>query len=57
MKSRKMGLLIAIAASASLVGCAAMEDFATNPDKAKTRSGAGYGAAARASVTGAVALA
>ena len=50
MKSRKMGLLIAIAASVSLAGCAAMEDFATNPDKAKTRSGAGYGAAAGAVV-------
>lgn len=50
MISRKMGLLIAIAASISLAGCAAMEDFATNPDKAKTRSGAGYGAAAGAVV-------
>ena len=50
MKSRKMGLLIAIAASVSLAGCAAMEDFATSPDKAKTRSGAGYGAAAGAVV-------
>lgn len=46
----KTALLIAIAASISLAGCAAMEDFATNPDKEKTRTGTGYGAAAGAVV-------
>ena len=48
MKFHKTALLIAIAASVSLAGCAATEDFATNPEKQKTRAGAGYGAAAGA---------
>ena len=38
------------AASVALAGCAAMEDMATNPEKEKTRKGAGYGAAAGAVV-------
>ncbi|MGB7740541.1 MAG: OmpA family protein [Steroidobacteraceae bacterium] len=38
------------AASVALAGCASMEDMATNPDKEKTRKGAGYGAAAGAVV-------
>jgi outer membrane protein OmpA-like peptidoglycan-associated protein len=50
MMRTKTALLIAIAASISLAGCAAMEDFATNPDKEKTRTGTGYGAAAGAVV-------
>ena len=42
--------IVAVAACISLVGCAAMEDFSSNPDKQKTRQGAGYGAAAGAVV-------
>ena len=42
--------IVAVAACISLVGCAAMEDLSTNPDKQKTRQGAGYGAAAGAVV-------
>jgi outer membrane protein OmpA-like peptidoglycan-associated protein len=38
------------AASVALAGCASMEDFATSPEKEKTRKGAGYGAAAGAVV-------
>ncbi len=50
MLRHRTALLIAVAASVSVAGCAAMEDFATNPEKQKTRSGAGYGAAAGAVV-------
>jgi outer membrane protein OmpA-like peptidoglycan-associated protein len=39
---------VVVAACIALVGCETMEDFATNPDKQKTRQGAGYGAAAGA---------
>ena len=46
----KSGIVIALAASLGLAGCAAMEDFASNPDKGKTRAGTGYGAAAGAVV-------
>ena len=42
--------IVAVAACISLAGCAAMEDFASNPEKQKTRQGAGYGAAAGAVV-------
>ena len=42
--------IVAAAACISLVACTAMEDFSTNPDKQKTRQGAGYGAAAGAVV-------
>ena len=38
------------AAAVALAGCAAMNDVATNPDKDKTRKGAGYGAAAGAAI-------
>jgi len=38
-------LLVAVAAAVALAGCAATEDFATNPEKEKTRRGAGIGAA------------
>ena len=45
----KSGIVAGVAAGAlALSGCAAMEDMATNPDKEKTRQGAGYGAAAGA---------
>jgi outer membrane protein OmpA-like peptidoglycan-associated protein len=50
MIRHKTSLLIAVAASVSLVGCAATEDFATNPDKQKTRQGAAIGAAGGAVV-------
>ena len=50
MTRHKTSLLIAVAASVSLVGCAATEDFATNPDKQKTRQGAAIGAAGGAVV-------
>ena len=43
-------MLIAVAASVALAGCAATEDFATNPDKQKTRQGAAIGAAGGAVV-------
>jgi len=41
----KAPLIIAVAAAVALAGCAATEDFATNPEKQKTRKGAGIGAA------------
>jgi outer membrane protein OmpA-like peptidoglycan-associated protein len=41
----KAPLIIAVAAAVALAGCAATEDFATNPEKQKTRQGAGIGAA------------
>jgi len=44
----KTSLAVAIAAAVSLAGCAAMDDFATNPEKQKTRTGAGIGAASGA---------
>jgi len=52
MNHRPGSGFIALLAAASVVlaGCASMEDMATNPEKEKTRSGAGYGAAAGAVV-------
>ena len=50
MIRHKTSLLLAVAASVALVGCAATEDFATNPDKQKTRQGAAIGAAGGAVV-------
>jgi outer membrane protein OmpA-like peptidoglycan-associated protein len=41
----KAPLIITVAAAVALAGCAATEDFATNPEKQKTRQGAGIGAA------------
>ena len=38
-------LLVVVAAAVMLSGCASMEDFAKNPEKQKTRQGAGIGAA------------
>ncbi len=46
----KSALLVAVAATVSLAGCASMEDFAQNPEKEKTRQGAGIGAAGGAVV-------
>jgi len=48
MMRQNAALFVAVAASVALAGCAATEDFATNPEKQKTRQGAGYGAAAGA---------
>jgi len=48
MMRHKTALLVAVAASVSLAGCAATEDFAKNPDKAKTRQGTAIGAGAGA---------
>lgn len=42
---RNTVVVVAVAALA-LAGCEAMDSFANDPEKAKTRSGAGYGAAA-----------
>jgi len=46
MTRHKTALLVAVAASVSLAGCAATEDFATNPDKEQTRKGTAIGAGA-----------
>ena len=48
MMRHKSALLVAVAASVSLAGCAATEDFAKNPEKAKTRQGTAIGAGAGA---------
>ncbi|HWJ05477.1 MAG TPA: OmpA family protein [Steroidobacteraceae bacterium] len=49
MRTNKTGIVALVAAaSVALSGCASMQDVATNPDKEKTRKGAGYGAAAGA---------
>jgi outer membrane protein OmpA-like peptidoglycan-associated protein len=48
MMRQKSALLVAVAASVSLAGCAATEDFAKNPEKAKTRQGTAIGAGAGA---------
>ena len=50
MTRQKTSLLIVTAACVALAGCAATEDFATNPDKQKTRQGAAIGAAGGAVV-------
>jgi outer membrane protein OmpA-like peptidoglycan-associated protein len=50
MRAFKSGLLAAVAVSVALAGCASMEDFATNPEKEKTRTGTGIGAATGAVV-------
>lgn len=42
---RTTTLLVALAATFTLAGCAGMEDFAKNPEKQKTRQGVGIGAA------------
>ena len=43
---QQAGILSAVAVAVALSGCAATEDFATNPEKQKTRQGAGIGALA-----------
>lgn len=49
MRTNKTGIVALVAAaSVALSGCASMQDVATNPEKEKTRKGAGYGAAAGA---------
>ena len=50
MTRHKTPLLIAVAASVALAGCAATDDFTTNPDTQKTRQGAAIGAAGGAVV-------
>jgi len=50
MTKFKIAVTALAAAAVVLAGCAQMEDMATSPDKAKTRKGAGYGAAAGAVV-------
>jgi outer membrane protein OmpA-like peptidoglycan-associated protein len=47
---QKTPLIIAVAAAVALAGCAATEDFTTNPEKQKTRQGAAIGAAGGAVV-------
>ena len=47
----RLSAVLVFAVSLSLIaGCASMENLATSPDTAKTRKGAGYGAAAGAVV-------
>jgi outer membrane protein OmpA-like peptidoglycan-associated protein len=46
----KTGIVALVAVAVALAGCAQMEDMATSPDKAKTRKGAAYGAAAGVAV-------
>ena len=46
MRFIRTGAVVAVSASLVLAGCASMENVATSPDRGKTRSGAGYGAAA-----------
>ena len=48
MIHRKSALLVVVAATVSLAGCAATDDFMTNPEKAKTRQGTAIGAGAGA---------
>jgi outer membrane protein OmpA-like peptidoglycan-associated protein len=50
MTRHKTAFVVTIAAAVALAGCESMQDFATNPEMQKTRSGAGYGAAAGAVV-------
>jgi outer membrane protein OmpA-like peptidoglycan-associated protein len=47
-RTTKAWIALVAAGSVALAGCAAMEDFSSNPEKEKTRKGAGYGAAAGA---------
>src|ERR1044071_10299294 len=51
MKSYAANFLVALTSSAVvLTGCEALQGAATNPDYAKTRRNAGYGAAAGAAI-------
>jgi outer membrane protein OmpA-like peptidoglycan-associated protein len=46
----KAGILSIVAVSVALAGCASMEDFASNPEKQKTRQGTAIGAVGGAAV-------
>jgi len=46
----KAGIMSVVAVSVSLAGCASVNDFATNPEKQKTRQGTAIGAAGGAAV-------
>ena len=46
----KVGILSVVAVSVVLAGCASVEDFASNPEKQKTRQGTAIGAAGGAAV-------
>jgi len=46
----RVTVAVVAAAAVALAGCEAMDSFANDPEKAKTRRGAGYGAAAGAVV-------
>ena len=46
----KAGILSVVAVSVVLAGCASMEDFASNPEKQKTRQGTAIGAVGGAAV-------
>ena len=48
MIHRKSALLVVVAATVSLAGCAATDDFMKNPEKEKTRQGTAIGAGAGA---------
>jgi len=48
MIHRKSTLLVVVAATVSLAGCAATDDFMKNPEKEKTRQGTAIGAGAGA---------
>ena len=50
MTRTKVAIIALVAGAVVLAGCAQMESVATSPDSAKTRKGAGYGAAAGAVV-------
>jgi outer membrane protein OmpA-like peptidoglycan-associated protein len=46
----KAGIMSVVAVSVALAGCASVNDFATNPEKQKTRQGTAIGAAGGAAV-------
>lgn len=46
----KVGVMSAVAVSVALAGCASVEDFASNPEKQKTRQGTAIGAVGGAAV-------
>jgi outer membrane protein OmpA-like peptidoglycan-associated protein len=50
MTRTRLAIVALVAGAVVLAGCAQMESVATSPDSAKTRKGAGYGAAAGAVV-------
>ena len=46
----KAGVMSVVAVTVALAGCASVEDFATNPEKQKTRQGTAIGAAGGAAI-------